>query len=120
MLLNNRKELRERRKELRNHSTSAEAALWHMLKHKQLAGYKFRRQHSIGKFILDFYCPSEKLAVELDGHTHKFPEQAAYDAERSNFLQSKGIRIIRIDNRRVFDNTYPVLDFILESLRQNK
>ena len=66
-MIHNRPVLKSRRKELRNNSTSAEKLLWGMLQHSNLGGYKFRRQHSVGAYILDFYCPSEKLAVELDG-----------------------------------------------------
>jgi hypothetical protein len=63
--INNRKELEPYRKALRNNSTSAEIFLWDFLKNKKLAGRKFRRQHSVGNYILDFYCPDEKLAIEL-------------------------------------------------------
>ncbi len=69
-MLHNRKYLKENRKMLRSNLTPAEAELWKHLKSSQLYGRKFRRQHSIGNFILDFYCPSEKLAIELDGQIH--------------------------------------------------
>ncbi|WP_255518216.1 endonuclease domain-containing protein [Fulvivirga sp. M361] len=65
--LYNKPELKKFRKELRNNGTSAEATLWTMLKNKQLEGRKFRRQYSVGYYILDFYCTSERLAIELDG-----------------------------------------------------
>ncbi len=72
--INNRPELKVFRKALRNNSTAAEATLWKMIKGKKLKGRKFRRQFSVEKFILDFYCPSEKLAIELDGAGHFTPE----------------------------------------------
>ncbi|MCU0358288.1 MAG: endonuclease domain-containing protein, partial [Cyclobacteriaceae bacterium] len=68
--LYNRKYLESRRRELRNNSTSAEAALWLMLKNRQLEGRRVRRQFSVGNYILDFYCPQEKQAIELDGEYH--------------------------------------------------
>jgi very-short-patch-repair endonuclease len=65
--VNNRPELKQIRRELRHNLTPAEATLWRCLQNKQLAGRKFRRQHSVGSYVLDFYCPSEMLAIELDG-----------------------------------------------------
>ena len=69
-VINNKPELKPLRKQLRNFSTSAEAVLWTHLQKSQLQNRKFRRQHSIGNFIADFYCPSEKLVIELDGEDH--------------------------------------------------
>jgi len=66
----NRKGLKSLRSTLRNSSTSAEVALWHILKSKRLEGRKFRRQYSIGNYVVDFCCPSEKLIIELDGNPH--------------------------------------------------
>lgn len=66
----NRNEELEKRRELRNNSTKAESLLWQQLKGKQVAGFKFRRQYSVGKFVLDFYCAERKLAIELDGSSH--------------------------------------------------
>ena len=100
--LNNLKRLKQFRKNLRNNSTPAEATLWKLLKGNQL-GRKFRRQHSFGPFILDFYCPSEKLAVELDGAYHFTDEGQAYDKKRTAYLNSFGIRVIRFENVEVFD-----------------
>jgi very-short-patch-repair endonuclease len=108
----NRKNLEKFRKELRNHSTSAEATLWLRLKNKQLDGRRFRRQFSVGNYILDFYCPAEKLAVELDGNVHFTEEGLKYDAERDRYLQSIGIRTIRFENRLVFENVEEVISEI--------
>src|SRR5690348_5675054 len=107
--LKNRPTLKEKRKRLRNNSTEAEAFLWRYLKNKQLDGRKFRRQFSIGRFILDFYCPSEKLGIELDGSSHGTPEGIEYDERRTRFLNKNGITIIRFENRMVFDE----LDFVI-------
>lgn len=96
--LHNKPDIKTFRKELRNKATPAEIALWNMLKHSQLDGRKFRRQHSIDKFILDFYCPAERLAIELDGEGHFTAEGKAYDAARTAHLKEHGILEIRFEN----------------------
>jgi very-short-patch-repair endonuclease len=112
MKLHNRKSLKQRRKELRNNATPAEVHLWSALKKRQLAGRKFRRQHSIGPYIVDFYCPGERLAVELDGALHDDPFRSEYDTERQAYLQAKDIRVIRFENKQVFENEEGVLAYI--------
>jgi very-short-patch-repair endonuclease len=110
--LHNRKFLKDRRKELRNNLTSAEATLWIQLQKKQLHGRKFRRQHSIGNYIVDFYCPSENLAIELDGEQHYTSEGIVYDTRRTEFLNSKGIRVIRFENSEILFGLEVVLEKI--------
>ncbi len=112
--IHNLSELKESRKQLRNNTTSAEAVLWRALKQSQLKGRKFRRQHSIGNYVVDFYCPSEKLAIELDGVYHYTDEGTKRDQKKAAFLDSLGIRVIRIENVEVFDN----IEFVLETIRQ--
>ena len=90
------------RRHLRRHGTPAEAALWRLLQRRQLHGRRFRRQHSVGPYVLDFYCPEERLAIELDGAVHSAPAQAAYDAERTRALEALGLRVIRFENGAVF------------------
>ena len=85
-------------KELRKNLTPAEAKLWTYLKSSQLEDRKFRRQHSIENYILDFYCPQENLAIELDGEVHKGVSQRKYDKNRDNFLWSKGIKVLKQEN----------------------
>lgn len=102
--LNNLPHLKSFRKELRNNLTPAEAQLWTMLKGKQMDGRKFRRQHSFAHYILDFYCPEERLAIELDGQGHFEATQAEYDRERDWFLETFGIRVLRFENKWVWDN----------------
>ena len=82
MQRNNRVHLKARRKQLRNDPTPAEKLLWLYLKLSQLDGHKFRRQHSYGSYIMDFYCPSERLCVEVDGESHSTPEAQAHDRQR--------------------------------------
>lgn len=110
--INNLPHLKTFRKELRNNLTPAEASLWSMLKNKQLDGRKFRRQHSVANYILDFYCPEERLAVELDGEVHNAIAQAEYDKDRDLFLQNTGIKVLRFENRLVFENPEGVLHAI--------
>jgi very-short-patch-repair endonuclease len=102
----------EFRKRLRNNSTSAEAFLWRYLKNKQLDGRKFRRQYSVGPYIVDFYCTTEMLAIELDGASHGTDEGIERDLRRTEYLQKNGIRVIRFENKDVFIDTNYVLSYI--------
>jgi very-short-patch-repair endonuclease len=116
----NSSSLRAARKYLRTHSTSAEAELWKYLSEKKLEGRKFRRQYSIGNYILDFYCVSEKLAVELDGNPHGDYVQIQKDLVRDEYLEKSGIRTIRIENRIVFQDQDYVLQLIKSFLEKPK
>jgi very-short-patch-repair endonuclease len=98
----NRKGLKIFRSSLRNRSTSAEAALWNILKSRNLDGRKFRRQYSIGCYIVDFCCPSEKLIIELDGAPHGEYHRIQKDENRDKYIESLGFSIIRFENRVVF------------------
>jgi len=97
----NRPEMKAIRRDLRNNATPAEAALWRLLQRRQLAGRKFRRQHSIDRYVLDFYCPQERLAVELDGEVHEDPARRRYDVERQAALEALGVQVLRFENREV-------------------
>ena len=109
--------MKSRRKALRNNATPAEQQLWAALKGSQLGGYKFRRQHSVGCYILDFYCPVAYLAVELDGDSHFSDEAQAYDHERTLFLNSLNIHVLRFLNTDVHDNLLEVCTRILEAIK---
>ncbi|WP_373480808.1 DNA methyltransferase [Geminocystis sp.] len=113
--ISNLKEVKELRRNLRNNATPAEKILWKVLQGKQLDGFKFRRQHSIDRYILDFFCPSANLAIELDGETHYTSEAIEYDQIRDNFLANVGIKVIRYPNNEIFEN----LDGVLEDIRQH-
>src|SRR5215471_6591327 len=91
------------RKELRKSTTSAEAILWTCLQKKQLLGKKFRRQESLGRYVVDFYCAESALIVELDGAPHFAPNVNAYETERTRYLESLGLTIIRFENKAVHD-----------------
>jgi very-short-patch-repair endonuclease len=110
---------KDRIRRLRRDQTDAERILWQRLRASQLAGFKFRRQHEFGGFILDFYCPTAKLAVELDGGQHLSASGLAYDTERSRILQSSGIRIVRFTNTAVLAEIDAVLEAIAVELRRS-
>lgn len=110
--INNYKYLKNYRKEIRNNPTKAESMLWKALQKRQLDGRKFRRQHSLGNYIVDFYCPEEKLIVELDGEVHNNFINAAYDDKRTLDLKAFGTKILRFENNLVFEQMDMVLDAI--------
>ena len=93
--------LKERRRELRSNQTDAEKAFWSRVRNRQFHGMKFFRQYSVGPYILDFYCPAIRLAVELDGSQHDLPGNRVYDAARSEYLSSRGIEVVRFWNNVV-------------------
>ena len=118
--LHNKPELKKFRKSLRKNLTPAEALLWKALKGKQLEGRKFRRQHSIGNYIVDFYCPAEKLAIELDGQPHFTLEGEEKDRRKTKFLNSVGIRVLHFENKLVWELPNMVLERIVEEFQENK
>ncbi|OIP97997.1 hypothetical protein AUK40_02140 [Candidatus Wirthbacteria bacterium CG2_30_54_11] len=108
----------ERSRELRHDMTEAELLVWKYLKNRQLAGLKFRRQVGVGRFILDFYCPEKQLAVELDGGHHGSENALVYDAMRTKYLESRGIKVLRFWNSEVMGNVDGVLERIVEIVRE--
>ena len=111
--LHNKPTLKDRRKELRNNATPEEQLLWQHLKQSK-TGAKFRRQHSVGNYILDFYCPEHRLCIELDGSQHYTIDGIANDKERDEFLSSFEITVLRFSNREVNDNLNDVIKSIQE------
>jgi very-short-patch-repair endonuclease len=103
------------RKQLRKSATPQEIILWSLLRRKQIR-YKFRRQHSIGRYIVDFYCPEKKLIIELDGWQHREENNEGYDLERTKFLELLGYRVLRFWNNDVNKNIEGVILKIEESL----
>ena len=99
--LRNDPTLKQRRRELRLNQTEAEKILWAQLRNRQFYGFKFFRQYSIGPYILDFYCPVMKLAIELDGGQHTQCENNEYDVVRSEYLKTQSIDVIRFWNHEV-------------------
>ena len=107
---------KQKRQYLRNNATDAERILWSRLKGRQLLGYKFRRQHGIGVFIMDFYCPERKLAIEIDGSTHWTEGEKEYDRRRQEYIELYGIRFLRFSNFDVYKNIEGVLTVIAEAV----
>ena len=101
---------------LRHNQTEIEGHLWQYLRDRRLGGYKFRRQHPIKDFILDFYCPEKKLAVELDGGQHDTNQQIIYDQNRTAILEKENIKVLRFWDNEALQNTDGILDVILEEL----
>ena len=114
--VNNLKTLKSQRKTLRNHSTSAESTLWSYLKNSQLDGRKFRRQHSINFYILDFYCPLEKINIELDGQYHFEGYSLTQDGNRDKYLANTlNIKVLRFENKQIFEN----IDWVLNEIKSH-
>ncbi|BDG02791.1 endonuclease domain-containing protein [Anaeromyxobacter oryzae] len=104
------------RRALRGGSTDAEAKLWRVLRDRRLGGVKFRRQHPVGPYVLDFFCRAHRLAVELDGGQHYTPEGEAHDARRTEWLAERGIRVIRFTDAEALRDTDTVLQVIWDAL----
>ncbi len=110
------KELVEKARSLRKNATDVEQLLWSLLRDRQLAGHKFRRQHPIGDYVADFFCHEANLVVELDGGQHNEEKQKQKDIKRTAFLESQGLRVIRFWNNEVLQNTEGVMETILQAL----
>src|SRR5688572_28603179 len=113
--IHNHKNLKDLRRQNRKNLTPAEAELWKHLQNGRLDGHKVRRQHSVDNYILDFYCPQEKLGIELDGKVHFTDNAFEADTARTEYLNSLNIKIIRFENKAVFEQ----LEGVLEEIRQN-
>lgn len=116
--IHNIKSQKQTRKNLRNNMTKAEIILWSKLKGKQL-GYKFRRQHGIGNYVVDFYCPKLKLIIEIDGDVHAYNSQIIKDKERQNYLESLGLKVLRYANNDIKNNISGVLDDLIVKIELN-
>ena len=109
----------KRRKMLRRSSPPAEIILWQYLKRKQLGGYKFRRQYSIGGYVVDFYCPRLRLVIEVDGPSHFINNEAVKnDQERQAFIESFNIKFVRISNNDIYNNLEGVINKLLSVIQE--
>ncbi|MBL8823320.1 MAG: endonuclease domain-containing protein [Planctomycetia bacterium] len=111
----NREGEKEKRRVLRSTMPPAEVILWQRIRGQQL-GYKFRRQFSVGSYVIDFYCAHEKLAIELDGESHFIEGASERDKNRQEFIENFGIRFLRFTNVDIYDNIDSVLQIILKTL----
>ncbi len=113
--MHNFKRQKNNRCQLRKNQTEPEKRFWSWVRGKQL-GVKFRRQHGIGNYIVDFYCAEFRLIIELDGDSHYTEKAKKYDDERTAFLNAKGFRVIRFTNLEVMNNKEGVLEVVLSFL----
>lgn len=113
----NQKSHSQKRRFLRHHATRAERILWKQLKSKQMHGAKFRRQFGVGPYVLDFYCPKFKLAIEVDGYSHDSLEARQYDTKRQSSIEEYGIRFIRFTNDEVLSRIELVVEKIAERIQ---
>lgn len=114
--IHNRKSQKEKRQRLRTHMTLAERVLWCSLKGRQVSGYKFRRQHGVKQYILDFYCPELSLAIEADGESHDTEEAKKYDAKRQLDIEAEGIHFLRFRDDEIIGNPIKVARRIEEEI----
>ena len=106
-----------KRRQLRQDITKAEKIIWAKIKNRQIENCKFRRQYSVDKFVIDFYSPILKLAIEIDGDSHFEDDAVEYDIERQVFIESAGIKFIRFTNEDVYGNLSGVLESIAQTIR---
>ncbi len=111
--IRNRASLKVRRKELRKNQTDCERILWQKLRNRQVNHLKFFRQYSFGSYILDFYCPEIRLAIELDGGQHMTAENKEYDQQRTSYLEANEVRVLRFWNTEALNNLEEVLTEVL-------
>ncbi len=111
----NRKSQKERRQYLRTHMTFAEKTLWYSLKKDQL-GCKFRRQHGVLLYVMDFYCPELKLGIEVDGESHDNEDAKKYDARRQRRIEREGIRFLRFTDHEILTNPDKVVQKIQDEV----
>jgi very-short-patch-repair endonuclease len=114
--LYNHKTLKERRRELRNNQTPAERLLWKHISQDKILGLRFLRQYSVGPYILDFYCAKIRLGIEVDGGVHKDIERKLYDHDRTKYLQSLDIQVIRFWNDDVLKDIKNILDKLRDKI----
>ena len=115
----NKKCEQEKRRVLRKEMTYCEKIVWLHLRRKQL-GYRFLRQYSVDHYVVDFYCPEMKLAVEIDGSVHDTPDQKEYDAYRQEYLEKFGITFVRVTNDELMGNANMAFKKIEEVLEKIK
>jgi very-short-patch-repair endonuclease len=105
-------------RQLRKRETWSEKLLWSWLRGRRFSDYKFRRQHPVGKYSLDFFCEEAELNIELDGSQHGLPDQQKHDREREEYLKARGIKTLRFWNSHLRRNAQNIRDTIFEELQK--
>ena len=113
-----RSDLKSKARKNRNNPTKAESRMWYEILHNKKIGYRFLRQKPIHNFIVDFYCASLKLVVEIDGDSHA--EQIEYDTDRTKILDKYGLKVFRYNNSDVLGNLNSVFDDLLQKVKERK
>jgi very-short-patch-repair endonuclease len=111
---------KEKRRNLRKNQTFCEKIMWTYLRDRKTLGYKFKRQYSVDHYVIDFYCPELKLAIELDGDVHDLPDQKEYDTCRQEYLEKFGITFCRITNDELMGNANMAFKKIEEVISQTE
>lgn len=109
-----------KRRKLRQNQTEAEKLIWRFLRNRQLLGHKFKRQYSVDHFVIDFYCPELKLAVEADGATHNESGRKEYDIRREKYLKKFGVSFVRIKDEELFGNPNKAFAKIEDAIKRLK
>ena len=110
---------KEKRRGLRNNLPPPEAIIWSKLRNSQVLGYKFRRQYGVGPYVIDFYCPALKLAVEIDGDSHFVTDAIENDNRRRAFIKSFAIHFLRFTNQEVNRELEAVLEKICQFVQES-
>lgn len=111
---------KSKRQVLRKNMPPAEQLLWARLRRRQLEGIRFRRQYGVGRYVVDFYSPEIKLAIEVDGESHLGAEAQAYDAERQAYIESFGIRFLRFNNQQIYEELDAVIEMIIFDIQNHQ
>lgn len=119
MKIHNRWPLKKIRRRLRKKETEAEELFWQRVRNKKVNGLKFKRQHSICNYIVDFYCPSEKIIIELDGEYHDTEQQNVKDKLRDAHLQTLGFKILRFRNEKILFHLNHTIEIILNTIKNS-
>ncbi len=118
MRIYNQLQLKPLQRQLRKSSTDAERTIWNLLRNRKISGLKFFRQYGAGDYILDFYCPKIKLAIEIDGGQHNEESNSKKDAERTSYLNLLDIKVLRFWNNDVLQNTAGVYDNLIGKIQE--
>jgi very-short-patch-repair endonuclease len=120
MFIDNQKQLKDLRRQLRKNMTPAERKAWGILKNRQILNLRFLRQYGVENYILDFYCPEIKLAIEVDGGQHNDEKEKLSDAARTSLMGLYGIKVIRFWNNEVMQNLDGIYQKIMEQASARK